>query len=334
MNEHLSSDVFPSHNARPGNTVVTFGDAKQPALYFDRVIPSTILFHRSWFAEQDYTDLFLNTLVEDIFWRPEARRNLFIVQLSTVECFDMLAILMTVTAGIPDDCNEDLKTKLARIRRLYADDAILDDSTRECVPSHWKRPIRTFRELLWSLFAEFGITGPLPIYLTGRELDIGEGPDDPLIRVCNIPLIDADKASWSQIAELRKSPTASATLHRVRDIIRDTMAMHVETEAQDALLAAVDEYKAVAKKFGFTSRTSSLSVVFPEGQLPTASTTAGCTSLLDERLCALGAADHGILMTADEIRVEYARKRYGFNRLIDRHQTAYLIENDEALSSF
>src|SRR5450759_1334874 len=187
--------------------VVSFGDLKQAALYFDRALP--VAFKRAQGTGDDIVFEFpehipSRALISLVFGEhdlPEPNRFKRIGQiLNQWSDFRQRTGQFRNNHLVPsiEDDYEDLRT--AYLRNLVA-----PDST----------PVREhFRSYATALGLE---CSDVLLPSSGRE-PLGNG-DEPVLVLSRLNLIDTTRASWDQIVELRKDAIARAKLQRLRAFI-------------------------------------------------------------------------------------------------------------------
>jgi hypothetical protein len=191
------------------------------------------------------------------------------------------------------------------------------------LPGH--QPIRAiFQEYARSLgFEEICVSVP------SRTAAVATSAD-PSLTLSQLKLVDTTTADWRQIIELRKDKVSHQRLIRLRLFMHSNYTDRTFAFIEDDLARRIDEYEEAAKKHGFKTMLSSLTVLFNAKDVQ-ASLGAGLVAgLFGGPLAALGT---GLAVEVGQIAVHVAERLHEMRDWRSGHELAYLIETRAKLAS-
>lgn len=294
--------------------VVSFGDLKQAALYFDRALP--IAFKRAQGTGGDIVFDFpehipSRALISLVFGEhdlPEPNRYKRIGQiLDKWSDFRKQTGPFRSNHLIPstEDDYEDLRT-------AYLHNLVAPDST----------PVREhFRSFAASLGLECS-----DVLLPSSERDPLTNGDEPILVLSRLNLIDTARASWEQIVELRKDNIAKRKLQRLRAFLTENYAGKSASFIEDDLGRRLDDYDQSRRKFGFETVTSGISVLLDSKSLQGALSAGIGLALFGGPIAGLSAA---AMVELGRVCLEVARQGRKMTEWQASHELAYIIEGRE-----
>ncbi len=143
-----------------------------------------------------------------------------------------------------------------------------------------------------------------------------------------VPLVDASKASWEQILELRKDPEARSKLRNLRLFFHNNYQGMPTSFVIDDLGRRLDEYSATRKRLGFESTNGCISSLLDAKSLQAAAATSIAAAFFGGPIASLGTA---VLVELGGVALEFSRKRYAIREFEKTHDLAYLIEIKESV---
>ncbi|MEI8605762.1 hypothetical protein [Pseudoalteromonas sp. B160] len=151
---------------------------------------------------------------------------------------------------------------------------------------------------------------------------------DPAITLSNLNLIDADQADWQQVLEIRKDIQSSKQLTRLKLFIHENFDGKPITYIEDDLCRRLDCYEQACKKFGFKTVTSSLSMLLDAKSLQAAVGTGLVAGLF-------GGPVVGSITAASielgKVAINIAEKHHDMKSWQDGHELAYIFKTKETL---
>lgn len=149
------------------------------------------------------------------------------------------------------------------------------------------------------------------------------------ITMSNVPLIDVSNASWEQIMELRRDPDARRKLRRLRLFLYENYVGKEKAFIEDDLAQRLDDYESSRRSLGLRATTSVLSVVFDAKALQ-ASVAAGiAAALFGGPVAGLASAT---AVECGKIAIEIAKRQQEVHDLQQGHDLAFIIDATMKLS--
>lgn len=285
---------------------VCFGDLKQAALYFERVLPvaflemggtgAGILVHA---PEELPAEVFVS-----LVYGPDAPDHRILEYLGR----HSQPFIMKVSNRLVPRSRPSQHLPYDEIQRLYLENhstpklgSIRDD----------------FAEFSKSLGFEYSAV-VLP------ALDEGKLSFDQayaVVSLVGIPVVDVLKASWDQVLELREDQESARKLRRLRLLVYEKYVGKPKSYVEDDLAKRIEDYELARRKLGFESVASTISVILDAKTLQ-ASIAAGLIgALFGGPAIAIGAA---AAVDVGKISIELARKRQAIRDLDYGHDLAFL----------
>ena len=153
--------------------------------------------------------------------------------------------------------------------------------------------------------------------------------DDMSLTLTNIPLIDTRKTSWEQIFELRKDTQALRKLRQLKIFLHDNYQGKDKDYIEDDLAMRLDKYSDACKDHGLETSLSLLSIVLDARRLQTAIAGGVAATLLGSPLAGLSAA---VSIELGQVVLEVAKKKHSFNKLRRDHELGYIIDASKRLN--
>lgn len=144
-----------------------------------------------------------------------------------------------------------------------------------------------------------------------------------------IEFIDASQASWDQILEFRKDPTAVSKLRRLRLFIYENYSSKPTSFIEDDLAERLEDYEFARKSVGFKAITGSLSVILSAKQLQAAATAGIIGALIGGPVSALSSA---VFIEIGGIAIEIAKQMQAIRELDQGHDLGFLLHARTKLS--
>lgn len=291
--------------------VICFRDLKCASLYFDRVLP--IAFRRMEGTGSDIVTTF-----------PEPIPSRALINIVFDKLPDEGAARYKDFGRIVDSWGDFSKDSFAYWPTLPGSSELFDYGMLEnaylhnaCLSGHL--PVR---RLFANYAASVGITRPdvlLPTYQT----ELAGSQEDPLVRLCMVPLIDADRASWDQILEIRSDPLARIKLQRLRAFAETNYTARSIAYIEDDLSSRIDEYARASKKHGFELVTGSLSTLLDSSNIQATAAATLAAAIVGGPVLAVSAA---ACIELGKFTLEFARKKRAMQDWATTHPLAYLFE--------
>ncbi|QVM99620.1 hypothetical protein JYG38_15310 [Pseudomonas rhodesiae] len=306
-------------NHHYASTILCFQDFKEAALYFDRVLPLNL---GRMQGDPDIGDILvgypesipsvaLSHLIDGIEGNnvtySHASRIIELTSERWVEFARNVSPYAKLWASDPrDEPSHDPYVEHQKLLNAYLSNAQIKGAP----------PVRkTLSDFANSLgLSNFSVA--LPAVTTG-------GQSDPSLMLSNLKLIDAKMADWRQILEIRKDDLSRRKLARMRLFLNENFQGKSASFIEDDLLRRVDDYELATKKFGFTTLTSSLSMLLDAKSLQTSIGTGAVAGLF-------GGLEIGLLSAAvielGKVAINIAEKRHNMKHWQAGHEMAYIFE--------
>lgn len=321
---------MPETTYQRSDAVLCFENFKDAALYFDRVLPLNMGRMR---GDPDVGDILvgypeevpsaaLSHLVDGIEGNTKTYSHATRIIEFTSACWvdfarkaEPYARLWT---GEPRKRNENDRAETLNQYEKLRNSYLSNDE----VPGH--PPIRAiFQEYARSLgFEEICVSIP------ARTASVATGAD-PSLTLSQLKLVDTATADWRQIIELRKDKESHQRLIRLRLFMHSNYEGRPFAFIEDDLARRIHEYGFAARKHGFKTVVSSLTVLLNAKDLQ-ASLGAGLVAgLFGGPIAALGA---GLAVEVGQIAVHIAERQHEMRDWRSGHELAYLIETQAKLA--
>jgi hypothetical protein len=290
---------------------VCFDDLKTAALYFDCVIP--VVF-RSMHGQGEGKDI-LFKLPDDI--PGEALFNLLFNTTASSE-----AEKWTYLGKYIDSWDEFRKAIYSArgtfnyedVKRIYLNDAPIGDG------SSVRQEFKKFAKALGKTYST--------VLLPETEETLNSSSYSALV-LSGISLVDASKASWEQILELRKDLDSRSKLRNLRLFFHNKYANESSAYIVDDLCHRIDEYNATRKRLGFETTVGCISALLDAKSLHAAAAIGIAAAFLGEPI---GGISSAVLVELGGMALEFSKKRFAIKEFENSHELAYLIQAKRKLS--
>ena len=298
-------------------SVICFRDLKCASLYFDHVLP--VAFRQMMGTGSD--------IVTDF---PEPIPSRALINIVFDKAADEGPTRYTDFGRIVDSWGEFSQDShaywpSASTSSSVADYGVLEEAylRNHSLPGH-----PPLRRMFSEYAASVGIVGPDVLLPTNRNETAGS-IDDPVVRLCMLPLIDTTRATWDQILEIRSDSEARVRLQRLRAFAETNYQSKTITYIEDDLSSRIEEYERASRKHGFDLVTGSLSTLLDSSNLQaTAAATLAAAVLGGPVLAASAAA----CIELGKFTLEFAKRKRTMQDWASAHPLAYLIELQAATS--
>lgn len=313
------------------DAVLCFENFKTAALYFDRVLPLTMGRMR---GDPDVGDILvgypeevpsaaLSHLVDGIEGNTKTYSHASrIIEFTSARWTDFAQKAepyVRLWAGKPGKRDEaDRAETLNQYQKLRSAYLANDE-----LPGH--PPIRAiFQEYARSLgFEEICVSVP------ARTAAVGTSAD-PSLTLSQLKLVDTAGADWRQVIELRKDKESHQRLIRLRLFVHSNYAGRPFTFIEDDLARRVQEYETAARKHGFKTVLSSLTVLLNAKDLQASLGTGLVAGLFGGPIAAIGT---GLAVEVGQIAVHVAERVHEMREWRSGHELAYIIETQAKLAT-
>jgi len=311
--------------------VLCFGDLKQAALYFDRVLPISlrrIVGADEWlfyFPEEVPVSALMHLVFGQERYSPRPHHDWYsrlVVHWDTFRKITWPYIKVAAEeAGL--DFSERATDRLDpssidRHQSLVADllrDAYLRDVT---IPS--VGPIR-------SLFADYahalGLECSDALLGSGEPTTTGNDELIPILSLTRIPLIDLANVEWVQILQIRCDDEARRKLQRLRAFVVQEYAGKSVSFIEDDLGRRLWDYEIAAKKHGFKMITGSISALLDAKTLQSAVCAGVAAALFGGATVGVGT---GAVVEVGKVALELKTRRREMLDWKSSHELAYIID--------
>lgn len=153
--------------------------------------------------------------------------------------------------------------------------------------------------------------------------------NDPSITLSQLSLIDASKAEWRQILEVRKDVQSHRKLARLRLFLHSNYTGRSFSFIEDDLSRRLDEYEVVTKKFGLKTTLSSLSMLLDAKALQTSLGAGLIAGLFGGPVIGLSAA---AAIEIGKVAINVAEKHHDLRSWQEGHDLAYIFETLKTLT--
>lgn len=193
------------------------------------------------------------------------------------------------------------------VKRIYLSDAPVGDGS-------------TIRQEFKKLSAALGKS--YSTVLLPSEDNTAEETPYAVLAISGVPLVDASKASWEQIVELRKDTDARGKLRNLRLFLHGTYQGKPKEFVTDDLGRRIEEYNSARKRLGFEAVTGTISSLLDAKSLRAATATGIAAAFAAGPLTGIGSA---VLVELGGMALEFSKKRFAIKQFENSHELAYLI---------
>lgn len=291
--------------------VVCFQDLKTASLHFDRVLP--VAFQRMAGTGNDIVTEF-----------PDPVPSRALINIVFDKAADEGSERYTEFGRIIDGWDEFRQDTHAYWRASTkrpdsADYAALEEAYLLNATAPGSKPLRHF---FARYAASLGITSP-DVLLPTFSGSYPTANEDPVVRLSQVQLVDANRASWEQILALRSDAQARLRLQRLRAFAETNYTGKSISYVEDDLASRIDEYEQARKKHGFEVITGSLSALLDANNLHAAVGATLAAAILGGPLAAMSAA---ACIELGKFSLEFAKRKRTMVDWATSHPLAYLVE--------
>ena len=322
--------------------VICFGDLKQAAIYFDRVVPLCFrqMRGKGGKSEKEYVPSYhhekkIPKASEDgiIVEIPDEIPSVAFVDLIygtdkkrthsrfCKEFFDFFDLWQEFTKSVKqfrknqaqsskDDTYEDLAL-------AYLNDE--KDSSNISI-----------RNKFTDFGKSFGIDDASILIANSRLTKYVNKSQYAALTLLNTPLIDTECAEWDQILELRLDEEAHKKLINFRLFFHDTYQGKPINYIEDDINKRLDGYRLVSKKHGFDLLVASLSTLLDSKNIQSVAAGSLAATLIGGPISGLSTA---VLIELGGLSLEVAKKMHSLKNYKESHELAYVIETDNKLNN-
>ncbi len=305
--EPMTTPYASSQNA------VCFDDLKAAALYFDSVIPVAF---RSMRGRGEGNDV-LFELPEEI--PGEVLINLIfnIAPSNSAEKWKYLKRYMDSWEAFSKaihPARDKFSNDYEDVKRIYLEDSPIGSgsSVRKEFKKFTKELGKTFSTVLLPTIQESSDSNPYSVLV-----------------LSGIPLVDASKASWNQIMELRKDSDSRSKLRNLRLFFHNHYTSQSSAFISDDLGRRIEEYHTARRRLGFEATVGSISALIDSKSLQAATATGIAAAFIGGPI---GGISSAVLVELGSVALQFSRKRFAIKEFENSHDLAYLIQLKRELS--
>lgn len=292
---------------------VCFDDLKTAALYFDSVIPIAF---QSMHGRGENKDV-LFKLPEEIPGEVLVHLLFNIIPSNGAEKWTHLGRYIDswdqfIKAIHP--ARTTFSNNYEDVKKIYLEDASVGDSSS--VRQEFKKLSRALGKAYSTV-------------LLPEEEEPSDAVPYAALVLSGISLVDASKASWEQILELRKDAEARGKLRNLRLFFYNNYQGKPSTYIVDDLGRRIDEYDAARKRLGFEALTGSVSALLDAKSLQAAAATGLAAAFVGGPLTGITSA---VFIELGSMALEFSKKRFSIKEFENSHDLAYLIQANKELA--
>lgn len=283
-------------------SAVAIGDLKNAALYFDHLVP--VLAATEFVREQDWIPFSQKTLgdllPQELLSRPSFGEAFAEVNRRSFNMFLKLAIFQ------------------------YSLEPRIKGLSRE----EYDRVEKDAARAYFSFIHEFGLSN-WPLATCG-EPTTADLPDDgvdeplPLLTLSGLKVVDASRAPWQQINEIRKDPIARDRLRRLRLFAFENYSGKTRAFVEDDLLSRISDYDASAREWGLETVRGALSLALNSKLAAGVFAGSLVSALFGQPVTALVAGTAGAVLEVAGFVLELQRRRLAVESLARANPVSYI----------
>jgi hypothetical protein len=302
------------------NNVICFGNLKQAALYFDRVIPVAFksLRRREQGVYFEVPEPVPFELFGEVVFGPNPPDIFARIDPAGTYLHAWDEFMKRIGPSRTSRHSSSMEDDYVDVEYLYLNNITLSNGTS----------IRQeFRNLAQSLRIEFASVLLSPHHEQDKD-DI-TFPEYLAVSLSEIPLVDTSQAEWGQIIELRRDSESQNRLRNLRLFLYTNYQGKSVDYIQDDLGKRLHEYELARRKFGFEIVTSCFSTLLESKNIYTA-IAGGFVAGLVGGISA--AATAGVIIEVGKVALEFAKRRYQLKDMTQNHELAFVIEAKKKLN--
>jgi hypothetical protein len=154
--------------------------------------------------------------------------------------------------------------------------------------------------------------------------------EDVVVTLMDLNLIDAEKASWEQIVEFRRSPEAMAKLRRFRLFAFTNYQGRDRAFVEDDILQRLADYSNTIAEWGFETRRGAFSALLSSKLLAGSITGSVISSLLGQPLPAIISAVGGVAIELGSIALGIEKRASELRKLVRENPVTYIRDAQDA----
>jgi len=306
-------------------TVVCFGNLKQAAIYFDRVLPVNYLR-----LQEETGDIDLAPIVDDSlkFERASDLNEFKETMAIDNEITDILMSYKFIPA---------VKVRMTDPNLSYGE--ALNEAFIVLYlinpPMSEKLLFRDFfKENYLKKYTKYGFSVDSPVLIPERFLPQQESNEDDItLALMNIPTVNTDNTTWEQIVEFRKDADARKKLQNLRLFLHKNYKGESKDFIEKDINMKLEAYLTTCKDWGFETKAAVLSAVASSNNLIATTASIMGSILLNDPACQTISALSGAVLNIGKIALTYAKQKHSFNKLKRDHELAYIIEAMDRLNN-
>jgi len=174
----------------------------------------------------------------------------------------------------------------------------------------------------------------LPIEYPEVDIFTSDPPknfDDIAITLSGQSVIDAQKAPWRQIKEVRKDPSSVKKLRRFRVFATENYVGKPKSYIVDDISQKIDDYNEEVKKWGFETKVGYLTTLLDSKVLAGAAAGTLISSLAGQPLSAIIAATAGVTIELGKFGLDISRRRFALRELMRTNPVSYMAHARKVL---
>ena len=153
---------------------------------------------------------------------------------------------------------------------------------------------------------------------------------NPVLSLVGLNLIDTTHASWEQIMEIRADRESRTRLHRLRAFVDMTYTNKAVSFIEDDITQRLDQYDRARRKHGFDVVTSTLTSVIDAKNLHAAAALGLAAAIFGGPAAAVSGA---VCVELAGVAVQFAKTRKAQTEWSSAHEMAYLVAARSKLSA-
>lgn len=313
------------------NNVVSLGDLKQAALYFDKILPvfmkdtifitsktydflnhSTTITYRSNLDEKIIANLVLGPDTKEIKLHTTLASNIFGGMMYVLEAF--------VRSRCKGNPYGNLRDKITEFYLQNTEIPYADYRTKG---------VQNFRQYIkyWSSF--FGVIEPAVLLPANAEAQCAKQNsqgEDLVVELVAAKLIDTENLEWEQIYEVRRDEDSRRKLRNLRLFLHEHYSDRSVSFIEDDLARRLEDYEEARKRHGLDTVNSVLSETLSATNLISFLGTGFAASIFGGAIAGIGSAT---ILEIGKIALTLDRRKSIMSKLKEDHELAYCIKIQE-----
>lgn len=315
------------------NNVICFGDPKQAALYFDRVIPLNI-----------------SNIVSDAINTREVFSDLLNIN-DYKQLDSCLVELMAFHSGLLNTfetaLSEDNLDFIEPIAKNFLDlgfdpQKYLDGDIGENIEEYYDFMF-IFLGFVYMNNLKLPHQGNIQSYVNNLSKSIGikqssvilpsqclsyynAREDDITLSIANIPIVNTQYTSWNKIIEFRKDKESKNKLRNLRLFLHTNYERKSRAFIEDDIEKRLDDYYYTCKNYEFETITSTLSTALDSKNLQFTIVASAGAAIWGKPIVAAGTILTGAVIELGKILIELCKKKHAFHKIKQQHELAYIID--------